>query len=334
MAEPGLATMTARLLATCVAARPLRYRGGGCHNAPMKQLNRRRSAGMARDVLSGALLCLVASGVLSQAAVTRYAEEVAVLLAEESCDQALYQSVLEAGRVMMGFQGPVMQRIDPKGERSWQGELALVRTPDMTAAGYPWMEFRDIVKVDGRPLPNREERLSRLFLSQPEWTLQKAQAIAEESASVNIGALKRNVNTPAVPLLVLHPANQARFSFQKKGEDDIDGVKSWKITYREKRKPYLVGGNSADACASSGTFWIDPNSGEVLRAILSCGDADRSLSRITVSYEMDPRFTLRLPAEMLERAETNAGRMFVEGKCRYSNFRRFETSGRLVLPPK
>jgi len=38
-----------------------------------------------------------------------------------------------------------------------------------------------------------------------------------------------------------------------------------------------------------------------------------------------------VPSEMKERFESAGGGSWVEGSCKYSNFRRFETSGRLIL---
>jgi len=64
------------------------------------------------------------------------------------------------------------------------------------------------------------------------------------------------------------------------------------------------------------------------------------MNTITVTYRRDVRLGIRLPAEMLEHPEGDStkvsfgepGRLWVEGKCTYSNFRRLETAGRMIAP--
>jgi len=273
-------------------------------------------------------------------AVARYEEQAALLLANEQCEQKAFESILEATGGAYAFRGSPA-RVDPRGRRKWQAELAMVRTPQMAATGSPWMEFRDVITVDGRPLADRTERLSRLFLEQAGWSLERARQIAEESARFNIGGFKRTVNTPAVPLLVLHPANAARFSFEQLGEEVVERTRTWKIGYREKTAPTLISSGES-YCPASGTVWIDPPTGEVVRATLRCTplqDPDYT-DQITVTYRRDERLGVRVPGEMLERPEGlsgkasfgQAGRVWVEGRCTYSNFRRFETAAKMITP--
>jgi len=278
----------------------------------------------------------------SRTLAARYGEEATLILVGETCEQRAFSAKMELGSgftvgdprttpTRVGVSG-VAQRLTPQGARTWQAELAVVCTPGLASAGYPWMEFRDVLSVDGQTLgADREQRLSRLFQA-PEWSLQKAREITEESARFNIGSVKRNVNTPAVPLLVLHPVNERRFSFRKTGEEVIEKTRTWQVEYAERARPYLIGGAEASSCASHGTLWIDPATGEVLRAVLECGDSRKALSKITVTYRRHERLGLLLPVEMIERPESDSGQLFVEGTCRYSNYRRFETAGRLVIP--
>jgi hypothetical protein len=37
----------------------------------------------------------------------------------------------------------------PQGGHEWVAEMAVVATPDDVKNGYPWLEFRDIVTLDG-----------------------------------------------------------------------------------------------------------------------------------------------------------------------------------------
>lgn len=260
--------------------------------------------------------------------VTRYISEAALLLADEQCDQRAFESVRDNG----GVGGLLVQ---PRGHRRWQAEIALVPTPELASSGYPWAEFRDVLAVDGRPVPDRQERLSALFQGQRSLPIEQARAIAEQGARFNLGRA-RNINTPSMPLLILHVANESRFAFAAAGTDRISGTDVLKVTFREQRFPSLIKAGTAD-CTASGTMWIAPDAGNVLQAQVRCGDAFQSTAPIIVRYARDARLGVWVPTEMSERPDDGTagiGVNWVEGKCRYSNYRRFETGAKLILPPK
>ena len=276
----------------------------------------------------------------ARTAVARYQEQAALLIADEQCDQKAFEGMTERSNSPFAYTGNIL-RIDPKGRRKWQAELAMVPTPAFAAKGHPWQEFRDVMSVDGRPIPDRGQRLSRLFLDQSGWSLAKAHEIAEDSARFNIGDVLHTINTPAEPLLVLHDVNAARFQFDKTGEETVDKIRAWKINYRERLTPTLIAADDVD-CPASGTFWVDPATGDVLRAVLQCTlmNAAENITKITVTYRTDARRGIRVPIEMLEYPEGHAtreawtvpGRTWVEGKCTYSNFRRFDAAARMISP--
>jgi hypothetical protein len=181
-----------------------------------------------------------------------------------------------------------------------------VSTPELSAAGYPWTEFRDVVAVDGQPVSDRQEQLSQLLV-------------------------KRHT----LPL-ILHPVNEHRFAFSRMGEETVDDLRVWKVGLQERVSPTLIRNGTQD-CTAVGTFWIAPGTGDVIQADLECRDASRSSTRMTVKYRAWERGPLRLPAEMVEQPpDTGVGRgtIAVQGKCQYSNHRRFETGARLILPPR
>ncbi len=256
----------------------------------------------------------------------RYAVESAALLSEERCEQKAFEEHIEAGRVEMGFGGPAMQRIDPRGRRTWRAEFAVVRTPELAATGLPWMEVRDVVEADGQRVPDRPGRLERLLVEADTWSARDARAILDESRRFNLGAIERVVDTPTVALLVLHPANRGRFTFQRAGDEKVGGVRTWKVAFRETRGPTLLHGDQD--WGAEGTFWIDPAGGEVLRATIRSSAATGAANLVTVTFKEDAGLRLSLPAEMVTRTEL--GRYFVEQKCGYAAYRRFERGARFV----
>lgn len=253
-------------------------------------------------------------------AVARYAEQSAVILAEESCQQRAYQSA----------KGMMASTLDVE-RRRWKAEVALVQLPGFAEAGLPWMEIRDVLEVDGKRLPDREARMERLFLTDPDWKTTKAREITAESATYNIGKSRRNINLPSIPLLLLHVVNQRRVAFHKAGDETVDGVSAWKVAFEELRTPSLIrDGVSGEDMPAAGTFWIDPDIGDVLRAELRCPAKSENL--VKVEYRGHRAFGVRLPFEMIEKAVSEEGASWAEGRCTYANFRRFETRGRLLIP--
>jgi hypothetical protein len=255
--------------------------------------------------------------------VVRHAEESAVLLADESCEQSAFTVVVQG--MAIGQRG-----VERSERRRWKAELALVRLSDRRQPAVPWIEVRDIVEVDGKSLPDREARLERMLQQHPQWKAKTARDMVDENARFNIGPVRRSINMPSIPLLVLHPFNQQRFTFTKVGEKTVDRVVVWKVAFREDARPALIrAADDGSDMPSAGTFWIDPATGAVVHAELQCGRL--SETQVTVTYRRHHRFDLHLPVEMVERARDGGGQ-WVEGKCRYTNFRRFETGGRMIVP--
>src|SRR6185436_11567000 len=71
-----------------------------------------------------------------------------------------------------------------------------------------WLQFRDVFEVDGTPVRDRTERLTRLFLRPSASTSVQIEKILSESARFNVGTIQRNINAPLMPLLFLEADNQ------------------------------------------------------------------------------------------------------------------------------
>jgi hypothetical protein len=233
--------------------------------------------------------------------------------------------------------------------RTLVSEFALVR-----AAG-DWMGFRDVFEVDGAAVRDRQDRLVTLLLGRSSDRLLQGRQIADESARYNLGPVRRNFNTPTAALFFLQPENQSRFRFAKDGEDTVDGTRVWRVTYRETDRPTIVRTTTGRDAPASGTFWIDPVHGRVVRTSLEMRtEIEQAVETnaqggsrapvqvtvgITVSYEPNVRFGLLLPSEMRELYEVAPARRTgsqdtsatVTCVAAYSDFRTFETFGRLIV---
>jgi VWFA-related protein len=219
-------------------------------------------------------------------------------------------------------------------------EFALVRNKD------DWDGFRNVYEVDGKPVPEAKDRMINLFTREPATAVEQSRKIAAESSRYNLGAIQRNFNVPTVALFFLAAPNQGRFRFTKDKDDDIGGVKVWKVRFEETRKPTIIRTSAGNDMPVKGEAWIDAVDGRVLKTHMQLDSrigrrgADTTAS-ITVTYALDPRLQILVPSEMLETYEAPMRSAFtgednmtkVNCRATYSDFKRFETSGR-VLPPK
>ena len=213
--------------------------------------------------------------------------------------------------------------------RRLRSHLVLIADP---ASG--WVEFRDVFAVNGRSIRDREERLVRLFLAPGTDQRIQAERIVEESARFNLNppraTFRRTLNVPMTALRFLRGANQSRSTFELRGKERQVGRTVLVVRFKEQALPRLIG--SDEGSAATGSFWIDANSGAVMRSELEMIH-EHVAAKLTVKYVEDPTVKLWVPASM-EEVYTFSGRWAVlygqtiYGQATYTNFKRFhvETS--------
>jgi hypothetical protein len=196
-----------------------------------------------------------------------------------------------------------------------------------------WVAFRDVFEVDGRPVRERDERLSRLLTQITPDALGQARLIAAESARFNLNPrgvkLDRTINTPMTALLFLRTASQSRSTFRLGRTERIGGLTCVALNFQEVAAPRLI--RLSDGGAARGTFWIDVATGRVLRSDLrldaSGGRRGPEVhSQITVKYAHVAKLDLWLPESMDESYDLLPSRQFVSGHAEYSDFRQFNVT--------
>ena len=197
------------------------------------------------------------------------------------------------------------------GSRPWHrgliGEFALVRLE----GGDDWVAYRDVYQLDDKRLGPGTDRLRKLFLDGGERAgSQAARKLSAESAIYNMAPLGKSFNTPTIALFFFRPANQPRFEFKKAGDETIDGVRVWRIRYKETRRPTLFRGPNNSEMPVGGSLWIAPDDGRVFRTHMEIAlRAERTVNRtdslasITASYKADAADGLLVPVEMKETYE-------------------------------
>jgi hypothetical protein len=213
--------------------------------------------------------------------------------------------------------------------RRLRSDLLLVRP---TGADR-YVEYRDVFEVDGDPVRDRVERVTRL-LRDPAGG-DRLGAIIRESARYNIGRVTRTINTPLLPLMFLDAANQPRFTFKRRttsapvlrdsAAKEITNApvfrvstEVWAIEYRERRRNTIVRTPQGEDLPVHGRFWINPETGAVLISEIVAQVRDLTAT-ITVSYQSEPLMGFLVPVEMRETYV--ASRERVEGRATYGRFR-------------
>jgi VWFA-related protein len=227
------------------------------------------------------------------------------------------------------------EEYDQRGKSRGRNAGRLLRSDlvfSSTPGPIPWTCFRDVYEVDGKKVREREARLEKLFLQGTASAIAKAKAIRTESSRYNIGSAVRNVNVPTLALLFLHPRNQGRFRFERKGERWFSGTPGAEVAFTEVVEPSLVN-DGHDDLPGEGRFWIDANRGTILRSEAAYRFMpNRALATISVEYRPEPGLNIWVPGEMTERYEDLPGAGWpvfgttTEGTARYSHYRRFSVS--------
>jgi hypothetical protein len=249
-------------------------------------------------------------------------EKLSAIVAEESYVQQFQNQSTRASSDSTAF----------INRRELKSDFLLVKPPGSDR----FVEFRDVFEVDSRPVRDRQERITKLFLEEGE--SDRARAIVEESARYNIGNIPRNINTPMLTLLFLQEDNQPRFRFRRarsnlpelsdltfvgRGGASLFRVQTgvWVVEYRETQANTIIQGTSGGDFPAKGRFWIDPETGAVLisELVMEKGDI-RAV--IDVRYQSEPLFGVRVPVAMHERYRARSDR--VEGIANYGKFRQFQ----------
>jgi VWFA-related protein len=210
----------------------------------------------------------------------------------------------------------------PPRIRELRSELLIM--PDATQG---WLQYRDVMDVDGKPVADRTDRLMRLFASPAADARDQARRIALEGARYNISGsvtLSRTLNLPLAALLFLRGAAQPRSEFQPQGTPGSGGQQ---LSFVEIVRPLLLGSEPA-----TGRFWIDPSSGRILRSelhVVTRSTTGTASATISVHYAYDAKTQRVLPTVMQEHYAIQDVRGSVEtidGEARYSNPRQFKVT--------
>jgi hypothetical protein len=216
--------------------------------------------------------------------------------------------------------------------RRLDSEVAFMRI----ARDGEWYGFRDTRSVDRKAVARAGQRLADIMAT-PSNTVERGTAITDASSKYNLGK-PRNINMPTVPLEVLDARQRDGLAFTLAGSETVRGTKTLRLAFTETRTPTIIRGPDGGDILTSGTAWVEPITGRLWRVEIICKEpgvtAGKQLSpdsSLLVEFTTDRGLGILVPIEMREVFQVTMGRG--EGRATYRNFRRFQTSARIITPP-
>ena len=197
--------------------------------------------------------------------------------------------------------------------RTLASDFLLVQLPGLEG----WHTFRDVFEVDGRPVRDRDERLSQLFLQPAAAAAEQARTLEREGIRYNIGDADRSLNNPLLAMGMLQPGYRKRFRLSVKDPDREVGPDVVMVEFREQERPTVLRRLPDGDLPAKGRLWIDSRTGRVAKTQLTVSESDQ----VTTTFRFDDDLHLDVPAEMREEYWT--GGTLVTGTAIYSRFRRF-----------
>lgn len=213
------------------------------------------------------------------------------------------------------------------GRRTLESELFFAWLPQDAT----WISVRDVLTVDGQSRPIAERRLPRLQ-AQASVSLPELRDLARENGRFNLGTIVRTFNEPTLALLFLSDRYRARVSFVRQARRTEAGRSIVRMGFEERGSPTVIRNGQRDIPAR-GTLDIDESTGQVWATTVEVSDPASGLTgRMSVDYQPHVAFDVLVPREMKESYRAPLQEE-VSASATYSDFRRFQTRSRLILPP-
>lgn len=224
----------------------------------------------------------------------------------------------------------------PTVHREMRSDVLLVKP----SGEGPWLQFRDVFEVDGKPLRDRDERLLKLFIDTKADARAQAESIAQEGSRYNIGPVTRTINVPVLALVFLNGDNQKRSRFLRVSPGNLKRFAGlvtegeiWAIEFNEVAPDTFVRGGGDRDLPSRGRVWVEAATGRVLRTEHVAEDTVVK-AQIDVAYGPQEGLNLLVPTEMRETYAFAGRPTRIFGTATYSRFRQFKvTTDEKTKPP-
>jgi hypothetical protein len=207
--------------------------------------------------------------------------------------------------------------------RRLHSEIAFLRLP----GGLEWMGFRRVRSINGKPLTGTRT-LAEVLATTSDDALKQAGILVDESAKYNLGN-PRTINLPNLPLELLGRKYRRRYEASHRGRTKLRGRVTDEVELVEIGETPIVY-NEGRQLQTRVRAWIDAGSGALWRAEVELkvpGD-NRNPTWLRVDFALDRELLIMVPVQMRERFNSIADTG--TSLATYTNFRRFQTSARIV----
>src|SRR5262245_9081108 len=262
----------------------------------------------------------IAAICLAVAAITNFARELRAQSVDEIVGRAeayvtrfvtSFSSIVAEERYLQTSVNPLVAEIVRR--RRLVSDFLLVQIP----GDVRWRAFRDIREVDRGRLPDREARLTKLFLEPWAAVSMQVEEIDRDWTRYTIGDQARTINNPLLALSFLQHVYRERFRFSLGDVDRKVGSDTRMLEFREIARPTILGSVPDGDLPSNGRFWIESATGRVVKSEMRVGGTDT----VTTSFRFDTRLQTDIPFEMRESYRYRDQQ--VSGIATYVNLRRF-----------
>jgi hypothetical protein len=217
---------------------------------------------------------------------------------------------------------------EPFLKRTLQSEVAFIALPG--DAG--WLGFRRVLQLDAKPVDDTLGSLNSVLASGANDDYGKARLMLSDSARFNLGT-PRTINLPNLPLEVLQPRHARRFTMRIAGSERISGHNTIKLVLVENATPTIIRAFDGSQMRSIVSAFVEPETGRLWKADVITRDPRPARvvfdHVVSVTFQENRALGLLVPAKMHEDFFAGHDRK-AWGDATYANYRRFQTSARIV----
>ena len=193
--------------------------------------------------------------------------------------------------------------------RRLKSDFLLVKYPGEKQT---YLTFRDVMEVNGRPVGDQQQRVTRLFLEPFDSAIRRAGEI--QAASFLHSVPRGRLVDPLEAMSYLQVFYQRDFDFTIGGDARGRG-NAVEINFSQRLPP------GSNLIPLRGKVWVEERSGRVLKTELLSG-ARLNVRYTTTEFGMNPTLGIDVPIRLRDEVPVGAGDEFI-GVAEYSNFRRF-----------
>jgi hypothetical protein len=270
-----------------------------------------------------------------------------ILHSQADPDPVLRDLLVRAGAYALGYrklcrelvaeERMIQKEYDRKGklrkQRSFISDylfVALPSAPDFA------VEFRDVVSIDGKPVPRRSQGLLELFRKKSSNAFEEARRVTQESTKQNLGK-KRTSNMVNFCLSFLIPQFQGGIEYQFLPPQNSAEVDEFVLQFRELTDETRLGAVSPmgrKPIPSQGRIWLSKPDAKVLKIDFTFRQEEEFypiFGRYLIEYQLGVD-NLLLPHRFEEYFydTKEPERVLFESVATYSNFRHFSVDVKIL----